>query len=235
MYLRKCLVIHIDHHEDKKEIPAIHTYIDVTASSTTQILLERYIPYNFVTKKIATLMYAGIVEDTGNFRWLTSSRTLRVAADLLDKGVDGKQMMFHLSLMKTKKYFDAFVWAVNHITYEPEMRTIFLLIPYALRIKDAIDGELFDSIKKAFAEQIAYYIDGFDRGILIYEQQKRDIYISVRANESTNTVDMPKLFRELGGTSGGHFHAASVKLKASFTFTKNHLYTLMKNALQVGL
>lgn len=79
----------IDHHRDPDGFARI-AFSDITASSTCQMvhdviaalgLLER------IDADAANCLYAGLVTDSGSFRFpSTSPHTLRVAADLLERG-----------------------------------------------------------------------------------------------------------------------------------------------------
>lgn len=81
----------IDHHQFPDNYAEI-TYSDTSISSTCEMV------YNFITflnkkeiidKTIATCLYTGIVTDTGSFKYqTTTSKTHRVAADLIDYGIE---------------------------------------------------------------------------------------------------------------------------------------------------
>ncbi|MEZ4809130.1 MAG: bifunctional oligoribonuclease/PAP phosphatase NrnA [Allomuricauda sp.] len=87
--------IMIDHHQQPNDYAKV-TYSDVGMSSTCEMV------YNFIeflgeldsiTKEIATNLYAGIMTDTGSFKYRsTSSRTHRVVADLIDRGADNMEI-----------------------------------------------------------------------------------------------------------------------------------------------
>lgn len=79
----------IDHHQAPGDY-AVATYSDIGMSSTCEMV------YNFIEQlgdldkigpEIANCLYAGILTDTGSFKYTaTTSRTHRVAADLIDRG-----------------------------------------------------------------------------------------------------------------------------------------------------
>jgi len=86
-------LIKIDHHPNDEPYGDI-VFVDTTASSTSELItfwagqvgLE-------LNKEAARLLYAGIVGDTGRFLYpSTTSKTMRVAADLLDYGFDASQL-----------------------------------------------------------------------------------------------------------------------------------------------
>ena len=77
----------IDHHEQS---PFTHLdgFIDVTAASTTQILIDLVIAAGLsVTKKIAIPAYAGLIYDTGSFIYSkTTAKTFETALLLVKSG-----------------------------------------------------------------------------------------------------------------------------------------------------
>ncbi len=225
-------VIHIDHHEDMGKIPADIKVIDVHACASVQVLLDQVVPLAYITPSLGELVFAALVEDTGNFVWnLQSSRPYNIAAHLIDIGVRTAPIIYQLILWKDKEYIETLKWMLTHIEYFDDIHTIMLCIPFEIKEKEKIDGEKFQKIKEIFELQIAKFIRGYDRGILIYEERKGYIYASFRANDVTNTVDIPVLLAKVGGKSGGHFNSASIKIDGVFEEIKEILQDLLHDAL----
>lgn len=82
-------VINIDHHHDNTRFGDFNL-VDVEASCTAEIVydLARLLEAE-VTQEIASALYVGLITDTGNFMYdNTNAHTHRVAAELIDAGVD---------------------------------------------------------------------------------------------------------------------------------------------------
>lgn len=87
----RATIIMIDHHQEPTDFAAI-AFSDPGMSSTCEMV------YNFImaigqgavlSAELATCLYAGILTDTGSFKYdATSSTTHRVAAALIDAGAD---------------------------------------------------------------------------------------------------------------------------------------------------
>ncbi len=80
----------IDHHETFSDFADV-TIREKDASSAAQIIYKLLckIDKSLIDKDIATLLYAGILTDSGNFSYeMTSSETFMIAAELLSYGVD---------------------------------------------------------------------------------------------------------------------------------------------------
>ncbi|MDI6717262.1 MAG: bifunctional oligoribonuclease/PAP phosphatase NrnA [Actinomycetota bacterium] len=80
-------IINIDHHVDNSSFGTINI-LDFSASATCEIVYEllKFMKAD-IDSDIASLLYTGIVTDTGRFQYQnTTAKTLRVAADLVDLG-----------------------------------------------------------------------------------------------------------------------------------------------------
>ena len=89
----------IDHHQGI--IPEdYYAYIsDTDSPATSQILYDFICDDNsdFIDKKIADNLYAGIMTDTGSFRYpRTTEKTFLICADLIRKGTDPVMMYDHI-------------------------------------------------------------------------------------------------------------------------------------------
>jgi bifunctional oligoribonuclease and PAP phosphatase NrnA len=82
---RELLVI--DHHATN-DLFGTANFIDVSADSTTMMVAEMLDTWGKpIDPEVAHCIYAGLTTDTGSFRW-ASARALRLAARLVDVGVD---------------------------------------------------------------------------------------------------------------------------------------------------
>lgn len=79
----------IDHHRDPADLFAV-AFSDITASSTCQMVhdvLAALGKAGLIDAEAATCLFAGIMTDSGSFRFpSTTPHTLRIAADLLERG-----------------------------------------------------------------------------------------------------------------------------------------------------
>ena len=79
----------IDHHRDPDTCFTVN-FSDITASSTCQMVCDVITALghgDLIDKDAANCLYAGIMTDSGSFRFSsTTPHTLRVAADLLERG-----------------------------------------------------------------------------------------------------------------------------------------------------
>lgn len=87
-FLKKAkLTICIDHHETNNGF-ADYNLIDPNASSTAEMVFGVIEALTDIDINIATAIYAGIVADTGGFKYMSTSRpTMEIAARLMDTGI----------------------------------------------------------------------------------------------------------------------------------------------------
>jgi bifunctional oligoribonuclease and PAP phosphatase NrnA len=81
--------INVDHHHDNTLFGDLNL-VEVDASCTAEIVYELAILLGVeITPEIASALYVGLVTDTGKFMYEnTSARTHRIAADLIEAGVE---------------------------------------------------------------------------------------------------------------------------------------------------
>ncbi|BAB06892.1 bifunctional oligoribonuclease/PAP phosphatase NrnA [Halalkalibacterium halodurans] len=91
-YARGDKLVKIDHHPNEEPYGDI-VWVDPSASSTSEMIVDLFLAgkeegYN-LSKESALLLYAGIVGDTGRFRYdNTTPKTLRHVALLLEQGIE---------------------------------------------------------------------------------------------------------------------------------------------------
>jgi len=80
--------INIDHHHDNTRFGDVNL-VEVGASSTAEIVYELAVALEAeITPEIAAALYVGLITDTGKFMYEnTNAQTHRIAADLIDAGV----------------------------------------------------------------------------------------------------------------------------------------------------
>lgn len=194
----------VDHHVSNKGY-ADTNVIEADASSTSELvyhLLDR----EKISKHVAEALYMGIVHDTGVFQYsCTSPRTMRTAADLMEKGIDAPQIIEDTYYEKTYKQ--------NHVLGRALMESFLFqdgkcIVSY-IRKKE-MD---FYEITSADLDGIVSHLrntKGVEVAIFIYELQPNTYKVSLRSRDQ---VDVSKIAQFFGG--GGHKKAAGFTLSGS--------------------
>ena len=123
--------IMIDHHQQPDDYAKV-TYSDVFMSSTCEMV------YNFmeflgdtdkITPEIATCLYTGIMTDTGSFKFsLTTSRTHRVVADLMQKGAQNTEIHHMVYDSNTANRMRLLGIALGNLVILDELNTAYITL-----------------------------------------------------------------------------------------------------------
>jgi bifunctional oligoribonuclease and PAP phosphatase NrnA len=90
----KCTKVLIDHHLYPEPFSDFELH-DVTASSTSELVYDFILlmgDQRLLNLDIANCLFTGILTDTGSFKYATSPKLFRLAADLLELGVDDNRI-----------------------------------------------------------------------------------------------------------------------------------------------
>jgi nanoRNase/pAp phosphatase (c-di-AMP/oligoRNAs hydrolase) len=222
----------VDHHLSDEEKLADYKFKNAKASSTIEIILDKIIPHDFLDKEMATLAYAGLIGDTGNFRWNFNPKTMQLAAMLLEKDVNPSEVIEHMFSIKRKEYFDALQYVLDNINYDDELKTVFLFLPLEKQESEKIDSKRYRLIKKSFIWEVSKTVAGYHRGIFVAENgEKNKVTVSSRGNNLNNKISLPELYRSLGGNGGGHFHASGMEIEMDFDEFVEILKKAIKSAM----
>ncbi len=204
-------MLNIDHHHDNTRFADVNL-VDVEASSTAEIIFEICKRLGVdVTESIAQALYVGLITDTGMFMYEnTDARTHRVAAELIESGVDVNEIFRRL--------------------YERVPEAKLRLIARALgRIDRRLDGALSTTYLSAEDYAITGADETMTEGIIDFirgiegtsvaavvrdkpDSQREARKVSLRSTDGS--VDVSVIARKEGG--GGHRRAAGFSTDQSY-------------------
>ena len=188
-------VIVIDHHNTNPGFGGRNLIVE---SESTTVMVRELLAHLSVTldDDIAYCLYAGLVTDTGNFRWGTP-RMHVLAAELMEFGLNTRQIA--LDLMDTMSASDlqqmGSVLAETQIMPAKGLNVAVLTVPVGLLTR----------MSQTAVEAIIDYaraLEGTDVGVVLKEQEKGNWAVSLRST----IVDVSAVAASLGG--GGHTAAA---------------------------
>ena len=128
----KATKILIDHHLNPENFAHL-TLSDISAAATAEIIFEliRQSDFeNFITPRMANMIFAGILTDTGSFKHpSTTSKIHRIAADLIDKGANSSLINTHIydnnSVDRLRFMGNAFL---NRMVVNKDLRIAYFII-----------------------------------------------------------------------------------------------------------
>jgi bifunctional oligoribonuclease and PAP phosphatase NrnA len=120
----------IDHHQEPEEFAAA-TFSDTSASSTCQMVVEIAQALGwmeYIDEQAATCLYTGMVTDSGSFRFRsTTPQTMRIAADMLERGVDLDRIHNAISDTNSADRLRLLGFTLQErMTVLPELRTVII-------------------------------------------------------------------------------------------------------------
>jgi phosphoesterase RecJ-like protein len=207
----KIPLINIDHHVSNNEFGLINL-VDITASSTTQILvplfrkMEQATGMKFLDEDTATLLLVGLVTDTGSFQHSnTTPQAFAVAAELLSLGA--RQQEIIKNVYKTKSLAMLKLWGqvLSKIQFAKEHRFVWSTVTQ--RDLEETGADMEDS--GAIIDELLNNAPGAEVVALLKEKQPGMLSGSIRT--TTPQVDSDKIAALFGG--GGHKRAAGFRMK----------------------
>ncbi len=199
-------VINIDHHQDNSAFGAVNL-IEVSACSTAEIvyrLLEHM--GATVDADIATNLLAGMITDTGNFQYSsTTPASFRVAGKLMDLGARHQDIIEHIFRMK--RYTTLKIWGniLKKIQTTEDQHIIWSSVTKA-DVTEA--GAMYEEADGVIDELMT--TTPHARVVVLFYEYDDHVRVSVR---STNGFDAAQFAEEFGG--GGHRKSAGFRLPAA--------------------
>jgi phosphoesterase RecJ-like protein len=197
-------LINLDHHPGNDEFGTINVVVP-TAASTAELVVQMLMDMGApIDKDIATCLYTGILTDTGSFQYANStSDTMRLAADLLDKGVDKTRIAQEVYETAPFGFLALAGRVLSRAQLFKEERLVYSLITHEdLRVTDVVIEEtdgLMDLLRSTRDADVA---------ILFKEQSDGVFKASLR---SKGRVSVGEIARARGG--GGHELASGFTTK----------------------
>ena len=194
----------IDHHPSNTDY-ARWTVVDAKAAATAELIYDLIGLLGVsLDKRMADCIYSGLSTDTGGFRFSnTTSRTHRIAAQVIDAGAQHAAINYQLLEVKSLQRMEVERQVLNSLSYYLDNRVAMLCISRKMLLETGAKEDELDGIA-ALPRRIA----GVEVGITLREQPDGSYKVSLRTNE---LVDASLVCSKLGG--GGHARAAGCTLK----------------------
>lgn len=198
----------IDHH-GSNVIEAEHRYVDARAAAAGEIIYEVIKELGAeITTDIANCLYTAISTDTGCFCYTnTTSRTLRIAADLLDFGCDNAYINKVMFETKSKRRLELEREILDNMVFCAGDKCA--IIYTTLKMVEGMGDDETEGIAS-----IPRQIEGVELGITIREKEGGEYKVSARTN---GDVDACAFCARFGG--GGHIGAAGCTIKGTLEST----------------
>jgi len=205
-------LINIDHHISNRHFCEL-TFIDEHASSTSELIfrLARQMKIE-LNKEMADNLYAGILTDTGGFRYSsTSKESLMAAAHVVACGASPQWISENIYERNPLSKIRLLARTLETLAIEMDGKVGSLVITQ--KTLDQAGASMEQS--EGFVD-IPRTIEGVVVSILYSEMKDQFFKISMRSKERYNVA---RIAEQFGG--GGHVNAAACRYKGDITAVKS--------------
>ena len=197
---KDAFLVNIDHHHLSNPMYGDINIVKESSSTSEIIFFVLKDMLNIpIDKKTAEAIYTGVITDTGNFKYeSTTKETFYVGGELLQMGIDRGRISDEVYKNKSLGAMKALGKALTEMKIIPEKKLVYFLLK-----KDLIEKE---NIKKGetdgIVENLLEYRD-CEVSVFLREIENGKIKGSMR---SKNSIDVNEIASVFGG--GGHKRAA---------------------------
>ena len=192
----------IDHHPSQ-EFFARETCLEAGSAACGEIVYNIVTLMTPLTPEIALPLYVAVSTDTGCFVYSnTTARTHRIAAALMDCGIDAAPVNKSLFRTKSRTRLAMEAWMAEWAEYYDNDRVVIMQIPLSL----CLDYKATEADVEELSS-LAALVAGTDCGVTLRELKDGRVKISLRTGPRVNATEVCAL---LGG--GGHAAAAGATL-----------------------
>ncbi len=200
-------VINIDHHASNENWGALN-YIVSDEAATASLVYDLLLALNIsITDQIASSLYAGIMDDTGSFRFSnTSEKVLKTASQLVGHGAKPADIANAIYFQEPLRAIKLKGRAIDTLGTYHNGKVAIAYISLSMRGEDvhsAGDSEGIIDVVRA--------VKGIEVAIFLREKDPDHWRGSIRSKSST--VDVSAFAEKFGG--GGHKAAAGFSINGS--------------------
>ena len=207
----------VDHHVSEGVLPPGPRYLDAGAAATGELIFEIAVANGWkLTEEAARGLYVAILTDTGGFRFSnTRPRTLRVAAELLEAGVDPEQIYLEVYARAPEGRPRLFAEALQTLVVEPDYGLAWVTVPPGAIERLGVSSDDLEGVV-----EFPRSIEGVRMALLFREVSQGRVKVSLR---SVGDVDVAAFAKPFGG--GGHTKAAGLALAGSLAEVQSAVLT----------
>lgn len=210
----------IDHHSTNKGYTK-YDFVDGKVSSASELVFRLIEGFVEIDRDIASAIYAGMVNDTGGFRFsATSEGTLAIAGKLMALGIPFTDIYTEMSHRHTFTEAKIFARALDVCERTPDGRVAYTCVTRTMLDELSATGQDMDGVVEYLLN-----IRGVDVSVLLYDKTQTEVKVSLRSRRT----DISRIASGLGG--GGHALAAGINLSGNIYEVKDKVLALVAQEL----
>lgn len=213
----------IDHHETNNGF-ADYNYLEFKASSAAEMVFRLIEKLTVPDENIASAIYAGILSDTGGFRYnATAKSTMETAAHLMDMGIPFTEIYNELMHKHRFAAGKAMGMVLNNCLQSMDGRIVYSYMTRDMLASVGADPSDLDGV-------VEYLMDtrGADAACLVYEKHTAP---QVKVSLRSQGPNVGHVAVELGG--GGHHLAAGATVKGTIEAIIKEVLDLLEQEILV--
>jgi phosphoesterase RecJ-like protein len=205
-FAENALLLNIDHHPTNDHY-GTHNVIKPHAAATVEVIYELAEVMGIAwTKPLATCIYAGLLTDTGGFRYSnTTPEVFAIAERMLRSGAEGA--MLSEQLLETMSYPQVLLLkeTLSTLSFSQSRKVAWVSVTNETLERIGASDEDSEGLVN-----IPRNVAGVEVGMLFKQKSPETVKVSLR---SAGMVDVSKLAKQLGG--GGHVRAAGCTINGT--------------------
>ncbi len=216
-------IFNIDHHRANEHFGSFN-WVRPTASSTAEMIYELFkITNTKINKQAAILLYAGIMTDTGSFRFEnTTSHTHKVISELMKFKIPSKDIYHKIYECFPADEMRRFCNIIKDFKIDKTKRIAWIELKAGMFDEQKSKIDLNDAVFNLLRS-----IDTVEVAAIFRESENKD---SLRVNfRSQGKVNVGQLAYSFGG--GGHRAASGCVIRGSFNIVKQRVLNKIKALL----
>lgn len=213
----------VDHHVSPGTLPDGPRLVDPEASATAELVYDLAVTAGWpIESEAARAMYVGLLTDTGGFRFgNTKPRVLRLAASLLEAGVDPERLYEMVYATAPVGRIRLTAEVLNTLQVEPEIGLSWLTVPAGALERNGVSADDLDGLV-----EFGRSVQGTRLAMLFRHLANGRIKISFR---SVGDFDVARFAQPFGG--GGHAKASGASIAGSMDVVQQQILTAARAAL----
>ena len=209
-------MIQIDHHPNEQGLGDLCVLDDRESSTTELVYLYLLFAGVSITPDLATLVYAGIVCDTGRFLFPnTTSQSLRICSDMILKGASPESIARRLYFRSSQNTLRALAKALSTVEFHLDGRVSCM----HLNRDEFNHNEKIDT--EGFIDNLLT-VEGTEVEVFLLKLKPRLYKVSFRSKEH---VDVNRVARTFGG--GGHSRASGCQMEGTIDDVKHRVLQVL--------
>ncbi|MBQ3509354.1 MAG: bifunctional oligoribonuclease/PAP phosphatase NrnA [Peptococcaceae bacterium] len=222
-FLQGRILINIDHHTSNRQYGSIN-YVKGDAAANCQNMYEVIRALGVeITPEIATALYMGLSTDTGHFLFdNVSSETLRIAAELKDRGADTNTLRLNMYESCSHKRIALMKYILNDLHISVNGKYAWSKLHYEMMEQLKPESTDIDGLVNTIKD-----IDGVEIAMLFRGVAPDKTKVSLR---SKAWADVNAVAGQFGG--GGHVRASGCSFSCSVEEAAEQLVPAVKKYIE---